>query len=227
MVLARIQEAVERYTQWLEAMTYHPYDYEWELILHFQAHWNPQDPQPAQMFDRCLQNSQTRRPWQQGNWQPKRIMLLFWQTDPPTTKALFDDLFDETRDIEARIGRFCFGCDTLLADYKHRHPTSIENHHYHDDYRMIALYLGCRYPERYAFYTFEAFVGALRAFQARDIPAHHDLPRYFKMLRTLMTFIDKEPRIAVRLRELLPSKRCYTGPALATAADLCRFVATR
>lgn len=141
MVLARIQEAIDEYIRWLESLTTHPYDYEWEVIQQFQRHWNPHSVDPVAMFDRCLQNSRTRRLWQEGRWQPKRLMLLFWQTDPLTTKTLFEDLFDETRDLEARIGRFLFGCDTLLAEYKQAHPTSVENNHYHDDYRMIALYL--------------------------------------------------------------------------------------
>lgn len=153
------------------------------------------------------------------------MMLLFWEMDPLTVSALFDDLFNETRDLEARISRFLFGCDALLVDYKQAHPTTVENHHYHDDYRMIALYLGCRYPELYGFYQFETFQGALRAFEARDIPQYHDLPRYFKVLRTLMTLIDKAPSVAQRLTELLPPKHCYPGRTLHVAADFCRFAA--
>ncbi len=225
MVLARIQEAIERYQQWLLQLRSHPFDYEWEVIQHFQQHWNPQAPDCAAMFDACLQNSRTRRLWQEDHWQPKRMMLLFWKMAPMTVSALFDDLFNETRDLEARISRFLFGCDTLLADYKQAHPTTVENHHYHDDYRMIALYLSCRYPELYGFYQFEIFQGALRAFDARNIPQHHDLPRYFKVLRSLTTFIDKAPRVAQRLAELLPPKHCYPGRTLLVAADFCRFVA--
>lgn len=227
MVLALIQQAVGQYSQWLKGLTAHPYDYEWEVIQQFQSHWNPQAPDPAAMFDQCLQNSRTRRLWRDGIWQPKRVMLLFWQNDPLTTGAFFGDLFNETRDLEARIGRFLFGCDTLLADYKQAHPTTVENNHYHDDYRMIALYLGCRYPELYAFYDFETFTSVLRAFQARDVPQHHDLTRYFKVLRTLMGFLDKEPAIAAHFERLLNPHRCYTGRAIQVAADFCRFVAAR
>lgn len=224
MLLAKIQQAVEQYRRWLCSLKAHPYDYECEVIQQFQLHWSPQALDLAAMYDQCMYNSRTHRLWQEGGWQPKRVMLLFWQTDPLTTRALFEDLFNETRDLEARISRFLFGCDTLLADYKKAHPTTVENHHYHDDYRMIALYLGCRYPELYAFYSFDAFAGTLRAFQARHVPEHHDLARYFKVLRTLMNFLDQEPAIAAQWERLLHPRRCYTGRTLQVAADFCRFV---
>ncbi len=223
MVLARIQEACSRYRQWLAGLPAHPYDYEWEVIRQFQMNWNPQAPDPAGMFDRCLQNSRTRRVWHEGNWHPKRLMLLFWQMNPGMVNALFDDLFNEALSLEGRISRFLFGCDTLLYDYKMANPTTIENNHYHEDYRMIALYLTCRYPEVYGFYRFESFSGVLRAFQARNIPQYHDLPRYFKVLRTLMNFLDKEPEIGHHFQRLLPPKYCYTGRTLQVAADFCRF----
>ncbi len=225
MVLARIQAAVERYRNWLSDLPAHPFDNEWEVIQCFQQYWDPQALDGAAMFNRCLQNSRTRRLWQEGTWQPKRAMLLFWQNDPQTTRLLFQDLFDERRDLEARLGRFLFGCDALLSDYKEAYPTSVENNHYHDDYRMVALYLACRYPEQYGFYSQKAFVGALRAFEARDLPQHHDLVRYFKVLRTLMTFLDKEPAIAAHFHRLLPPHRCYVARSLNVAADFCRFAA--
>lgn len=225
MVLSKIQSAISDYKKWLQGLRHHPFVYEWESVQQFQTHWNPDDADPADMFDRSLQNSETRRLWQTENWYPKRQMLEFWRFDARTVRAMFDDLFNETRDVEARVGRFLFGCDTLLRDYKRAHPTSVENNHYHDDYRMIALYLAFRYPEQYAPYDFQVFQRAMTVFQARDIPQQNDLGRYFKVQRTLMTFLEKDGETAKAMQRHLQPRKHFAGKTLLLAEDFCRFVA--
>ena len=148
------------------------------------------------MFDAAFFNTESRRLWQTEQWQPKRIMTLFWRFDPLTVRMMFDDLYNETREVEGRVSRFLFGCDSLLRDYKKAHPTSIENNHYHDGFQMIALYLAFRYPETYAPYSFATFQKAMIRFGAKDIPQANDLARYFKVLRTLMTFLEKDGAVA-------------------------------
>ncbi len=225
MVLGKIQKAIADYKKWLLGLRHHPFVYEWESVQQFQAHWNPEDADPAAMFDRSLQNSETRRLWQTENWYPKRMMLEFWRFEPRTVRAMFDDLFNETRDVEARVGRFLFGCDTLLRDYKRARSTSVENNHYHDDYRMIALYLAFRYPEQYAPYDFEVFRRALTVFQARDLPQQNDLGRYFKVQRTLMTFLEKDAEVPKAMARHLHPHKHYGGKTLVLAENFCRFVA--
>lgn len=224
MVLAKIQEGIAAYKAWLQHERSHPNVYEWEALQQFQVHWNPADPDPAGMFDRCLQNSQTRRLWQTENWYPKRMMLEFWRVDPQMVRAMFDDLFDEARDVEARIGRFIFGCDELLRDYKRANPTSVENNHYHADYRMIALYLAFRYPEQYAPYSFDLFQNTLIRLQARDIPQQNDIGRYFKMMRTLQTFLEKDGEVEAALKRHLQPHKHYQHKTLLLAEDFCRFL---
>ncbi|HND89813.1 MAG TPA: hypothetical protein PK971_15880, partial [Saprospiraceae bacterium] len=169
----------------------------------------------------------TRRLWQTEQWQPKRMMLLFWAFDAGTLRLMFDDLFNEKREVEGRIGRFLFGCDSVLRDYKRAHVGSIENNHYHDDYRMIALYLAFRYPDAYGLYDFPVFQRALQHLGARDIPRENDLARYFKVLRTLMTFLEKDGHIAPAMQRHLHPRRHFRGKTLLLAADFCRFVSEK
>lgn len=225
MVLSKIQSAIEGYKQWLQQLRHHPRVYKWESVQQFQAHWDPGAPDPAAMFDQSLQNSETRRLWQTENWYPKRMMLEFWQFDPQMVRAMFDDLFNETRQVEGRIGRFLFGCDELLRDYKRAHPTSVENNHYHSDYRMIALYLAFRYPDQYAPYDFDLFVRTLTHLQARDIPQQNDIGRYFKVLRTLLTFLEKDGNVEPAMRRHLNPQQHYPGKTLLLAEDFCCFIA--
>ena len=225
MILSNIQTAITAYKKWLTGLRHHPFVHEWESVQIFQNHWETDTSDPAAMFDKCLDNSETRRLWQTEQWQPKRMMLEFWRFEPATVRLMFDDLFNETRDIEARIGRFLFGCDSLLRDYKRAHVASIENNHYHDDYRMIALYLAFRYPEAYALYDFPLFQKALARFGARDLPKENDVVRYFKVLRTLMTFLEKDGGVVPAMQRHLHLRRHFQGKTLLLAADFCRFTA--
>ncbi len=225
MVVSKIQAAIAAYKTWLQQERHHPYLYKWESVLQFQTCWNPNASDPAAMLDQAFQNSQTKRLWQTENWYPLRMMQTFWRFEPQMVRAMFDDLFNETRDVEARIGRFLFGCDELLRDYKRQHTTSIENNHYHGDYRMIALYLAFRYPDQYAPYEFEVFREVLTRFEARTIPEQNDLGRYFKMQRTLYTFLENDGAVEALLQARLDSRRHYAGKTLLLAEDFCRFIA--
>lgn len=224
MLLAKIQAAIAAYRQWLQTTRHHPGVYKWEALQHFQANWNLQAADPVNMFDASFQNSETRRLWQTEHWYPKKIMLEFWKMDPMTVRIMFDGLLNETRDVEVRIGQFLFGCDELLRDYKRAHVASIENNHYHGDYQMISLYLAFAYPDHYAPYEFRSFQKALTHFGARDIPQENDPARCFKVLRTLMQFLEKEAGMVAAMQRHLHPQRHYSGKTLLLAEDFCRYV---
>jgi hypothetical protein len=227
MLLNKIQDNIGAYKKWLQSLRFHPHVYKWESVQIFQNQWDLNDKDPVAMFDRAIHNTETRRLWQTENWYPKRIMLEFWRYEPQSTRMMFDDLFNETREVEGRIGRFVFGCDALLRDYKSDHPATVENNHYHGDYRMIALYLAFRYPEAYAPYDFPVFQKALVALGARDIPQQNDLGRYFKVLRTLMNFLEKDAEVPPLLHRQLNAKKHYMGKTLLLAEDFCGFIANK
>jgi hypothetical protein len=144
MVLAKINAAIADYKQWLASIKHHPFVYKWESVQHFQAHWNLDSVDPAAMFESCFHNTETRRLWQTENWQPKRIMTEFWRFDPLTVRMMFDDLYNETREVDGRISRFLFGCDMVLRDFRKAKSTSIENNHDHGDFHRRDLFFDPR-----------------------------------------------------------------------------------
>jgi hypothetical protein len=227
MVLAKINASIADYKKWLMDIKHHPYIHKWESVQHFQDHWNPGEADPVAMFEGCFYNSETRRMWQTENWQPKRLMAEFWRFDPLTVRLMFDDLFNETREVEGRVSRFLFGCDMLLRDYRKTQIKHIENNHDHGDFKMIAIYLAFRYPEAYAPYDFEIFQKAMTRFGANDIPQGHDLPRYFKVLRTLQNFLEKDSEIVLAMQKHLLPRKHFQGKTMLLAEDFCRFVAEK
>jgi len=226
VILSKINASIAEYKKWLETTRHHAFVHKWESVQHFQNHWDLGAAEPAAMFEGSFHNTETRRLWQTENWQPKRIMTEFWRFDPLTVRLMFDDLFNETREVEGRISRFLFGCDTVLRDYKKAKSTTIVNNHDHGDFQMIALYLAFRYPESYAPYDFAIFQKAMTRLGAHDIPQSNDLTRYFKVLRTLMNFLEKDGKVLPAMQKHLHPKRHFQGKTLLLAEDFCRFVAT-
>jgi len=225
VILSKINAAIVEYKQWLNSTKHHPFVHQWESVQHFQDHWDLNAIDPAGMFEGSFHNSETRRLWQTENWQPKRMMTEFWRFDPLTVRLMFDDLFNETREVEGRISRFLFGCDMLLRDYRKSKSTKIDNNHDHGDFQMIALYLSFRYPESYAPYDFSTFQKAMTRFEARDIPQSNDLARYFKVLRTLRSFLEKDGAVVPAMQKHLHPRRHFQGNTLLLAEDFCRFAA--
>lgn len=226
MVVAKIQEQVSAYKRHLGSRRDFPNSWWWESVQHFQMNWDLDAPDLVKMLDTCFQSSVTRRLWQLEKWRPKEIILLFMQQQPLMVKAMFIDLFNETKDVEMRISRFIFGCDMLMEEYKRNNVGSIENNHYHGDYRMIALYLAFRYPEVYAApYDFEVFKEALGRLGARDLPQADDLVRFFKVHRTIQVFLEKDGGVLPLIHRSLQPKVHYLGPTLFPAVDFLRFVA--
>jgi len=224
VVLAKIQQSIEAYKRWLTTLRHHPRLYLWETVQQFQTHWNTDVPGMAAVYDQSLQNSETRRLWQTETWYPKRMMLEFWRFEPSTVKWMFDDLFNETRPVEGRATRFVFGCDNLLTDFKHANATSVENNHYHSDYKLISLYLACRYPELYAPYDLELFQNTLRTVGARDIPEQHDIGRFFKVHATLTKFFDQDPGVAAAMHRHLHPRKHYQGKTGMLLNDFALFL---
>ncbi|MEI6409888.1 MAG: hypothetical protein WCR52_10925 [Bacteroidota bacterium] len=224
MLLAKIQSSISAYKNWLQSVRQHPNLYKWESLQIFQERWNIEDRDPVTMYDSCFQNSENRNLWQSGNWQPKRMMIEFLRADPMTVRLMFEDLYNESKTAEGRCGRFIFGCDELLRDFKRAHVGTVENNHYHDDFKMIALYLAFRYPENYAPYDFPTFQKTLEILGARDIPQQNDIERFFKVTRTLKTFIDKDPEIEPLLQNKLTPHKHYRGKTLLLVDDFCTFL---
>ncbi|MFM8490081.1 MAG: hypothetical protein ACKOCH_27385, partial [Bacteroidota bacterium] len=106
VLLNKIQAAIPAYKLWLSEVHTHPGLYVWEAVQHFQNNWNPDSADPATMFENCFYSEQNRRLWQGENWEPRRIMSEFWKFDPLTVKWMFDDLFNETKPVDGRVGRF-------------------------------------------------------------------------------------------------------------------------
>lgn len=228
MNLQKLNDAIGQYADFLRKNPkYDPY-MPWESQRIFQENWDIEALDFRTMYDRSLENSRSRRLWKRENYEPKEMMLRFIELNREFVRQVFQDLFNEGKDVDGRIGRFVFHCDELLAAWREAHPTSKLNAHFHDDdYQMVSLYLAFRYPTQYLLYDFEGFRRLMELLGSREVPTANDLGRYFKVMRTIFTFLKKNEEIqALHAKRLTPSLH-FEGETLLVAWDFMQVLTSR
>lgn len=226
MQLKKIQQYLQEYKNFLTSPAAQERLYAWESQRIFQEHWDVEARDFGEMYDRSLDNSQTRRLWKRENYEPKKRMLDFITLEPEGVRFIFQDLFNEEKSVENRVDRFVFYCDDLLQAYKEKYPRSTENRHWHDDnYQMVSLYLAFRFPAQYTIYNHDAFIQLLQKIGSTDIPQAADFGRFVKVMRTLYNFLQKEPEILQLHQNRLHPKRHYLGDSLLIMWDFYLFCA--
>ncbi len=114
--------------------------YKYEAIQHFQDNWNPN----AKNFSKMFKNSLKKQYNLMYNLAQSSILKVA-KKYPDETKNLFENLFDETTDLEKRIKSFMPNIDNLIKQI----DTKL---HGNQDERAISVYLTFRYPEKYTFF---------------------------------------------------------------------------
>ena len=224
MNLRTIEKQRGAFLNFLKTEEAQEYTYWYESQAAFQAAWDLSEPDLASMYDRSLQNNQTRRLWKREQHSPKQVLLSLLHEFPELGRDMFKDLFREENHIEGRVSRFIFHCDELLAAWKKAHPESVENNHYHDDeYQMVFLYLSFRFPDQYAFYFFPAFREFLQTTQAKEPPLSHDVERFVKTSRVLYKLITKEEGLIEAHQARLNPEVHYMEPSLLLVSEFLLF----
>lgn len=118
--------------------------YKWVAVKHFQENWNIDAPDFPAMLEEAL--SKTYNLLVSGNHFSGKMIEEFAQTDPDRVRRMFEDLFDESRDLWERIGSFKKESQSCLAV----HPKKPKNHY--QDENAILTYLWLKYPEKYYIY---------------------------------------------------------------------------
>ena len=121
-------------------------EFKWRGIKTFQDNWDLDTQNLSDMIKRSLYGvshmmvSQARF--------PEGMIEDFAEREPDTVRAMFKDLFDESKDIVERFHSF----KQKSADLLERVGNGVKNHF--QDERTIALYLWLRYPDKYYVYQY-------------------------------------------------------------------------
>lgn len=122
--------------------------YKWQAVKWFQDHWDINAPNFGEMFAVATEKT--------GNLFTFRSVFVsgmineFAQVDDEATRAMFINLFDESKDLSERIEKFMADANFLWEKYNQGHW----QHHYQVT-SSITSYLWLMYPDKYYIYKYE------------------------------------------------------------------------
>ncbi|MBK8830148.1 MAG: hypothetical protein IPN60_04690 [Saprospiraceae bacterium] len=176
------------------------------MVSDFNTHWSPPDPAGlSAIYDSCLRSDYSQRWWKRDHYRPKEIMLLLIEADTELATIAWKDLSNDTAPLEGRLSRFDYYCNELLQIHRQKHFRSVETYH-HQDAPVLSLYLSGLFPHKYALYPgLDIFQSFCRAIGSPDIPVVDDLIRYMKVASIVFTFLQRNPRYELLLKQRDPS----------------------
>ena len=216
MVLDIINTLIENYKKLIVRPDYDEI-YKWESLKIFQDRWNIDEPDFYTMYDESLQNSDSNNLWASKFFYPKEVMLQFIKSDTEKVRQMFRDLFNEDESIDSRIDKFVYNCDTL-RDILQEDNEKFQ-HHFHDGFRIISVYLNFRFPMKYTIYKYTEFKEFMDVVRAKTIPGTNEIDRFFKVMRTLHGILVKDIELIQIHKNICNDSKYYQNNTLLLAQD--------
>ena len=193
-----------------------------DCLGNYSEIWNIDELDFKTMYNRSLKSSLSTRLWKGNDYHPKEVMLAFIDYDKEIVRSIFNDLYNEQREIGGRMERFVFYCGQLLKEIQDK--GSKFSSHYHGDYFMVSLYLTFAYPEKYTFYNYDVFSKAMINMGAKNTPLTNELERYYKIVKVIDKFLSEDEKLVGAIDKKIADKK-YHQKTLLNVYDFLLFVA--
>lgn len=142
----RLKEALRQYKKDFVATHWNEEKYKWEAVKCFQDNWDIHAADFEDMLSQSL--SKTSNLLASINNFPAGMIIEFAHAAPEKVRAMYMDLFDESKDVFGRIESFKKQSNILLIKYK----STAKQHYQHEN--AITTYLWLRYPDKYYVYKY-------------------------------------------------------------------------
>jgi len=125
-------------------------------------------------------------------------MIEYAESNDDMVRAMFSDLFNESRNLTDRVNRFLDQCDELRRVQK-LNKVDVSPH-WHDK-EIIVLYLSFQYPEKYPLLFELGFRKLLTLLKAKPLEAVLDLDRYVKTSQIIYMLMNKNEKFKSKISE--------------------------
>ena len=137
----RLKEALVSYKRDFAQKLWPNEKYKWQAVKCFQLNWDVNATDFAEMLKKSL--SATANLLASVNNFPARMIQKFAEIVPEEVRAMFIELFDESKDVYERINSFKLKSSILLERYGNGAAQHYQNEN------SISTYLWLRYPDKY------------------------------------------------------------------------------
>lgn len=207
----RLKEALAEYKKVFVQKQWPEEKYKWEAVKCFQVNWDVNAGDFPQMLTKAL--SKTANLLASVNNFPARMIEKFAEIVPEEVRAMFLELYDESKDVYVRIDRFKLKSGMLLERYGNGAGQHFQNEN------SITTYLWLRYPDRYYIYKLSEAKAAANMLESDYV---FKKGAYADNIRSFLAFYDEicaELHKDDELKSLLNSQlsgTCYPDPELRT-----------
>jgi len=186
--------------------------YKWEAVKHFQDYWDINAPNFAEMFTKAT--AKTYNLLASMNNFPKGMIQGFAAADAEATRAMFINLFDETKDFAERVEKFQSDAEALRVKYD---DGSWKQHYQNPN--SISTYLWLRYPDKYYIYKYSECRAVAKALGSNFVPkkgsSSANLIGGFNLYNEICTQLATDKELVQMLQSVL-TDNCYSDQALKT-----------
>ena len=126
-------------------------NYKLTAVKHFQENWDINAEDFPSMLNEAL--AETSNLLMSAKRFPKGMIVGYAKRFPEETKEMFKNLFDETKDLVARINSFINKADEINSKYFEGQKIGQS----YQDYNSVSTYLWLMYPDKYYIYKFSEF----------------------------------------------------------------------
>ena len=207
----RLKEVLVQYKKDFLPKHWKDEKYKWEAVKCFQDNWDVKAEDFADMLSRSL--SKTYNLLASMNNFPARMITGFAKTAPEEVRAMYIDLFDETKEVYERINAFKMQSSILLEKY----GNGAGQHYQYEN--AITTYLWLRYPDKYYIYKFgevKAASDVLESDYRFKKGAYADnIRNFYKFYHEICEELKQDTELVNLFRSQLTSD-CYPDPELKT-----------
>lgn len=194
---------VDRYKLHLQETGINDEIYKWETVKHFQETFDLDAEDFAENIKQTVSKA--------GNLlyhNSKGFIKKAARYFPEKVKEMFEVLYDESKPLKERIGKFVALSEELEPDVSEKMGKPL-NHQ--QDERTISFYLTMRFPEKYPLYKSDTYQYLLSFVNEADSrKAGEKLFHYLELTSDLVAFVENDSDLIEEVRSLLTEK-CYNG----------------
>jgi len=188
--VARLQHYIDQYKKFLLSQVHLEEAYKWEALANFKANWNVESNDLGLVYKNSLKSKVSGQLWGGEVDSPKSAMIQLIETDEAFMRSCFRDLFEESRDILLRMDRFGFHCNQLMDRLQKNYPKTV--FHYHNDYKILSVYLAFNDPMAYTIYDAKHFQKMAEKLETKTPFQSFEIVRFFKLCKTIHQFLLKD-----------------------------------
>ncbi|MDY3292903.1 MAG: winged helix-turn-helix domain-containing protein, partial [Parolsenella sp.] len=186
--------------------------YKWQAVKHFQDNWDVDAEDFPSMLDEAL--GETANLLTAGKYFARGMVSGFAHQNPEKTRKMFRSLFDETKDLKARIEAFAADAESFRNEPGYDGWKST-----YQDAHAISTYLWLRYPDKYYIYKYTPCRELAKAIDSDFVPKRGHVSdntigvqRLFDDIRDV---IEADETIVSEFEELRDDS-CYPDPRFVT-----------